>query len=436
MLKSWDLSRKYLGVMRDIRRDLHRHPETSWTEFRTASRMARMLKGLGFSVTAGRDVTGSSRPGLPGRDALERCYERAMNEGADKEYASMMRGGFTGVAATLGKGSPVRAFRFDMDALAVAEFRGQGHRPSESDFMSLHDGIMHACGHDFHAAAGAGLAHVLSELREHIPGTVKLIFQPAEEGVGGAVSMAEAGVLEGIDELYGFHVLPDLPANTIIPSLSGFSATTKFDVIFTGEPAHAGKDPEKGANALLAACSAVTALHAIPRHSRGMTRVNVGTLAAGQSRNIIPDEAILRMEVRGETDDLNEYMYGRALSVIRGAAAMHGCDVRVEIAGRAGVCINDDSLIDKMELAARRLAETGPAVVGQREASFGASEDFSILMKAVAASGGKSLFWGLGVSTGDNAGLHTPRFDAEEYAMITAVALMCSTVFDNNGTDT
>ncbi len=423
-----EAAEKQLPFMRKFRRDMHSYPETAWTEVRTASRVAAELASLGFEVKAGKEVIDSSeRPGLPGNEYLEECYQRALKEGADPVYAPLLKGGFTGIVADIGTGDYVRAFRFDMDALTICESLEKSHLPASERFRSSHEGIMHACGHDFHTAAGLGFARMIALMKDDLPCRVRLIFQPAEEGVGGAVAMVNAGVMEGIDELYGFPVLPRLTAHTVMPSLTGFSAATKIAVTFKGREAHAGRDPEKGANALLAACHAVIGLQSLPRHSGGRTRVNTGMLQAGKSSNIIPGEAEMRLEVRGETDAINEKMYQDAVRVLDGAAAMCGCAADIKVTGRAGVCINDPGLAERLENAVKK---QGPrALINEREMDFGASEDFSLLMKDVAARGGRSLYWGMGVSRGVNTGLHSPRFDVEEDCLVTAAAVMASALF-------
>ncbi len=154
---------------------------------------------------------------------------------------------------------------------------------------------------DGHAAIGLGLAEVLVGLRDCLSGTVKLIFQPAEEGVRGAKAMVAAGVVEGVDALLGLHLYSGWPTGRVVPGKGGFLATSKFDAYFTGAPAHAGGAPQLGRNAMLAAATAVLNLHAIPRHADGVTRINVGRLIAGQGRNVIAPTAYLAIETRGAT---------------------------------------------------------------------------------------------------------------------------------------
>ncbi|MCY6370721.1 M20/M25/M40 family metallo-hydrolase [Clostridium ganghwense] len=175
------------------RRDFHKHPEGGWTEFRTASLIARKLIELGYEIKLGREVIDNdSRMEVPDDRELEKNYIRALEQGADKELIQSLKGGFTGVVGILSNGvGPNIALRFDIDALEIQESEDKEHFPVNKRFSSINKNVMHACGHDGHAAVGLGVAEVLSEIKEQLNGTIKLIFQPAEEGVKGAKSMVQ-----------------------------------------------------------------------------------------------------------------------------------------------------------------------------------------------------------------------------------------------------
>lgn len=150
------------------------------------------------------------------------------------------------------------------------------------------------------AAAGLGTAIILSEIKDRLSGTVKLIFQPGEEGSRGAAAMEAAGILEGVDYIFGGHIgFQARRSGDLICGTRGFLATTKLDVTFAGKPAHAGSAPEEGRNALRAAAACALNLHAISRHGQGASRINVGSLHAGQGRNVIPPNAVLQLEPVG-----------------------------------------------------------------------------------------------------------------------------------------
>lgn len=414
------------GDLVACRRDFHTYAETGWTEFRTASIIARRLVNLDMEVKVGREIVAQeARMGLPDRATLAAHWARAQEQGGDPEFLAAMAGGFTGVVGVLGKGDPVVALRVDIDALELQESYAATHRPVQAGFVSVNDGAMHACGHDGHAAIGLGVAHVLSNLRDYVPGTLKIVFQPAEEGVRGAKAMVAAGVLDDVDCVVGLHLYSGWPVGQVVPGKGGFFATDKFDAFLTGEPAHAGGNPQAGHNALLAAATAALNLHAIPRHRDGATRVNVGKLIAGQGRNVIPPTAHMVIETRGATTELNAYMYETALRVLEAAASTYGCDLKVRAMGGASSADSDAALAARVVRVAETLGgfEMRPAGLG------GGSEDFTYMMRRVQEQGGLATSIGLGADL-NGAGHHTAIFDFDERALPMAVKLLCALIMD------
>ena len=322
------------------RRELHRWPELGFCEMRTSSRIARVLTELGFDqVLVGRDVCdGAGRMGVPPQAVLDAAYEAAKAHGADPEFLPAARDGFTGVVGVLRCGAgPTVALRFDIDALPLTEFDEPDRVPVREGFRSENPGVMHACGHDGHTAIGLGVATVLAAHRDMLHGTLKLLFQPAEEGVRGAKSLVDKGHLEGVDYVLGAHMAVSPDGELSLGVNSGASlATAKYDAVFLGKTSHAGMAPQDGRNALLAAATAVLNLHAIPRHSGGDTRINVGKLTAGTGRNIVCGRAALELEVRGSTTEACDYMAASARRILEAAAAMHGCRVEITCVGRGG----------------------------------------------------------------------------------------------------
>ena len=201
------------------RRDFHKYAETGWLEMRTSSIIARKLTEMGYPVLIGKDVClDEARMGLPEAEVLEENYRRAIAQGADPEFVQQTRGGFTGVIATLDCGEgPTLALRFDIDALGVFESDDADHRPAAGGYRSVNEGMMHACGHDGHATIGLGIAEVLMGIKDKLHGTIKLIFQPAEEGVRGAKSIVAAGHLDDVDYCIGSHIFGrgDYPATSL-----------------------------------------------------------------------------------------------------------------------------------------------------------------------------------------------------------------------------
>lgn len=412
------------------RRDLHHYAESGWFEVRTSSIIARRLTDLGYKVLVGKDVCDeASRMGLPSEEELEENYKRAMAQGADPEFADAAKDGFTGVIGILECGEgPTVALRFDIDALGVFESTNNEHRPFKEGFASVNTGMMHACGHDGHTTIGLGTAKVLMSLRDKLHGTVKLIFQPAEEGVRGAKSIVEKGHLDGVDYVLGAHLgggNVDMPFQ-IGAGKGGSLATSKFDVIFHGKPSHAAASPELGNNAMLSAATAVLNLHAIPRHGSSPTLVNVGKLTAGTGRNVICDNAKLEIEVRGNTSEANQFMQDYALRIVKAAAEMHGCTVEIKMMGGA------ESTQNTLELS-ERVRQVCGEMLGLRtttppENGATGSEDYSFMSERVQKNGGQSCYFNNMIRC--YGPFHNSLFDFEETALVTGVKAFSGIVYD------
>lgn len=411
------------------RRDFHRYPETAWTEFRTATLIADELTRLGYAVEVGAAVINeTAMMGVPAADVLERHMQRAVAQGANPVQIEAMRGGKTGVVATLrgNRPGPVLALRFDIDANEATEAQDEQHRPWREGFASCNDGAMHACGHDAHAAIGLGVATLLASCSASFGGTLKLVFQPAEEGVRGAKAMVEAGVVDDVDWLLGMHIgfLADREG-LLICGTDGFLATTKLDALFRGIPAHAGAAPQEGRNALLAAANAALNLHAISRHGDGVSRINVGVLEAGKGRNVIAERAVLKLETRGATSEIDRYMRTEALRLIQGAAQMYGVSVAVEEVGGAAGGKSDAAVMTRLRQAALH-HELFDDV--QDFGSLGASEDFTCFLERVQQRGGQGGYAMIGIDRA--AGHHDGRFDFQETVLARATALLAIAALD------
>lgn len=417
------------GQLIEWRRDFHQYPEAAWTEFRTADKVIKTLMGLGYEVRYGSDVIKeTAMMGVPSREIIAEHAKRAVNEGADPAVIEKMAGGKTGVVGVLrtGRPGPVVALRFDMDANEVQEKAEMSHRPWQEGFASRHDGVMHACGHDGHTAIGLGVAEILQGEKSKLCGTVKLIFQPAEEGVRGAKAMVEAGVADDIDYLLGMHLgFLAGSSDRFICGTEGFLATTKLDAYFQGVPAHAGAAPQEGRNALLAAAQAAVALHGISRHGAGASRINVGVLEAGSGRNVIADRAVLKLETRGETSEINSFMQEEASRILRGAADMQGVSVTIrEMGGAAGG--KSDTV---MAGCLRQAAEASDLfAVIEDSGSLGASEDFTCFLEHVQKRGGQGGYAMVGINRA--AGHHDGAFDFDERALANAVTVLVLAVLD------
>lgn len=399
------------------RRDFHQHPELGFLEMRTATKVADELDKLGYDIKIGREVMNPDfTMGKPTQEETAAHYDWAKENGAVLEYLDKVADGYTGIAATLDTGidGPVVVFRVDMDALPIYESEESSHFPLQEGFRSVNN-EMHACGHDVHTSIGLGLATLLVENKTDLKGTIKILFQPAEEGTRGARSMVEAGVVDDADFFIASHIGTGVPFNHFLASNNGFLATTKLDVSFKGVSSHAGGQPEEGKNAMLAAANAVINLNAIPRHSGGATRINVGELHAGSGRNVIADSASLKIETRGTTSELNDYMKQYTESIIKGAAQMFQVDYTIETVGEG------KSAKGSTELA-RVLAEAADSenlVTELEENKPSGSEDATFFINRVQEQGGQASYCIFGTELA--AGHHNEKFDVNEDSMISAV---------------
>lgn len=430
-----------------LRRDFHRHPETGWLEMRTSAIIAEELTRLGYEVLTGKDVCREgSRLSVPEKSVLadhyrriraEAAVERKRREENEEEVpgymdylTTEMTEGYTGVVGILRCGDgPVAALRFDIDALPMTEETSDAHRPAREGFSSVNHGMMHACGHDCHAAIGLGAAQILHSVRDQLRGTVKLLFQPGEEGVKGAGSMVAAGHLDGVDYFAGTHVAPysEEDDGDVTPGTYGSLATCKYDVFFHGQSCHAGGFPEEGRNAVLAAAHATVALNGIARHSGGITRVNIGSINGGASSNVVADEAVISMEVRGETTEINEYMDRRAVEICQAAAMMEGCTCEMKLMGHAPSQVSDLPLIRRI---AAMVKENLPQYRVSRlmNAKNWGSEDIGFMMKRVQEQGGQAVY--MRTMTEMASPQHTSRFDVDESVLEKGAVLFASIVYD------
>ena len=266
-----------LSEMIETRRRLHQHPEEGWTEFETTWLVYNRLKALGCeSVLTGTRLINPDCVLGRSEALVEKAVNRAIAAGVPAEFIDEIEG-YTGAAAVIdtGRPGPVLALRFDMDALCVEETTDPEHLPNKQGFCSQYAGLMHACGHDAHTALGLAVARWIMENRERLTGVIKLIFQPAEEGVRGANAIVGSGFVDDVDVILASHCGGAIKSKQIGLVYDGLLASTKFDIRFTGVPSHAGNQPQAGKNALLAACSTCLQMAGIPRHGDGATRVSL-----------------------------------------------------------------------------------------------------------------------------------------------------------------
>ena len=378
------------------RRDFHQHPELGNRETRTAKVIADELRKLGFTVTTGVATTG---------------------------VVGVLKGGLPG---------PVVALRSDMDALPVTE---QGDLP----FKSTTVGAMHACGHDTHMAMLLGSAAALARMKDRLPGTVKMIFQPAEEGlppgeVGGAEQMVKEGVLENprVDAIFGLHVMP-YPAGTITyrpgPMLASADA---FLITIKGRQTH-GAAPWGGIDPIVIGSQIVMALQTIVSRNVNITEapaiVTVGRFTGGNRFNIVPEIVELEGTIRAYNETVRKNIHDRIRAIATHYAEAAGATASVEI-GRGTtypVTINDPSLTERMLPTLRRVVGAENVRLGP---PVGVSEDFAYFQQKVP---GQFVF--LGVTPRDQdvttaAQNHSPLFFADESALPVGVKVMTNLALD------
>jgi aminobenzoyl-glutamate utilization protein A len=409
--------------LRALRRDLHRHPEPAWREFYTTARIVDELETRPLdALYVGPEVLGGERRVVPDDADLDAWMDRAREAGARDDVLDRLAGGYTGALAVLERGEgPTVALRVDIDALPIREADGDDHRPVREGFRSENEGFMHACGHDAHATIGIGVIDAI--LDSDFQGTLKVVFQPSEEVIGGGEPVVAGGHLDDVDYLLALHVGLDHPTGEVVAGIDGFLAVNHLSIEFHGESAHAGARPEQGRNANLALATAVQNLHAIPRHGDGATRVNAGVISGGTASNIVAEEAELEAEVRGETTELMEFMREHAERIVRAAGEMHGCETEVESVASAPSATSDPDLADVVGAVAAEVDGVDSVLPSD---PLGGSEDATFLMRHVQERGGKAAY--VAVGTDHPTGHHTPRFDVDEDSIRIAVETLSGAI--------
>jgi aminobenzoyl-glutamate utilization protein A len=413
--------------VREHRRILHRVPELGWCEFVTTAYVREQLSRMQLDdITWGEALLPSvARLGIPAPCVTERARALAADRGVPRSELDAMAGTGTGVVAELrGKGGgPTIAVRVDMDALPIGESDGSEHFPRKEGFASEVPGQMHACGHDGHVAIGLGVAQALADLRDRLPGTVRLLFQPAEEGTRGGIAFVEAGWLKDVDVLFTFHLsgLSGLRTGAFSSGVAELLSTIKFDISLHGRAAHFASAPDKGRSALIAASAIALLSQSLPRRPGARALINVGRLEAGTARNVVPEHGELQMEVRAETDELTTDLFERVGRLSRGIGEGLEVTTATTVVGRTPAADSDPSL-------ASVVASVGEAMgLHHIEGlTMEASDDASAMMRAVQERGGVATYAKVGTDLA--GGNHTPEFDFDERALPTAVELIVRSV--------
>ncbi len=384
------------------RRDIHEHPELGNREFRTSKLVAEHLRKLGIDVTTGVAHTG---------------------------VVGVLKGG---------KPGPVVALRADMDALPVVEEVNLSFKSVvRSTYNGQDVGVMHACGHDNHVAILMGIAEMLSGMRAELPGTVKFIFQPAEEGTpngekGGAEMMLEEGAFENpkVDAVFGLHVFPFETGSVRYRSGGLMAAGDLFRVVIHGRQTH-GALPWNGVDPITIASQTITSMQSIVSRQVDLIAtpaiITVGYIRGGVRVNIIPDSVEFAGTIRTFDPVQRDSVKAKLRRVVTAMAEANGATATIEISGGNAVTYNDPALTERMVPSLKRALGDDHVGVGPQTTT---SEDFALYQQKV-----PGMFFFLGVTPKGTdpskvAPNHSPRFFADEAALVPGMKALATLAID------
>lgn len=380
-----ELVQNTLPAVVSWRRHLHAHPELSDQEKETSAYVQSVLTELGIPFNAdvfGYAVIGEIKGGKPGKTV---------------------------------------ALRADMDALPIAE-------ENDVPFASQNAGVMHACGHDSHVAILLGTAAVLNTMKDELAGTVKLVFQPAEEKspIGGAKGVLASGVLDDVDEIYGLHVWPELPVGKIgFRSGPLMAASDHFYVNIKGKATHAA-EPHNGVDALVAAANWIVSAQAIvarqvdPMDNAVLT---IGTMQAGVRYNVVAENVAIEGTCRTFNPAVRDYVETKLGETLKGLDAMFGTTSTLDYQRGYGATINHAESIEFMKgVTGKYLGEE--YIVEPMNPSM-CAEDFSAYLTQL-----KGAFLWLGTGFEGNPALHNSRFNIDEEILGTGITMMSGAVIE------
>ena len=375
------------------RRDFHMHPELSNREERTAKVVAERLRALGLDEVK----TGVGRHGI----------------------VALLKGA---------KPGPVVAVRTDMDALPIQE-------TIDVPYKSQNPGVKHACGHDVHMTVELGVAEVLSKMRDQIAGSIKFIFQPAEEGApmgeeGGAALMIKEGALENPrpQAIFGLHTMPSIEAGQIAyHSGPAMASSDRILITIRGKKSH-GAQPHLGVDAIIVAAECISALQTI--RSRRIDPleplvITIGTIKGGDRNNIIADEVKMEGTMRALNEDVRKRAQDMMRETLRGVTTSYGAAFELEFDSGNPATYNEPALVEETLPIVRRLVGAENLIAPK---PFMPAEDFSRYQKVV-----PGFFYFLGVGNkakGITAGWHTAEFDVDEESLVVGVKVMANVLLD------
>ena len=367
---------------RAMRRDFHTHPELGFQEVRTAGIVVRELSALGLEIHSGIGGTG---------------------------VVALMEGM---------KPGPVVLLRADMDALPIIEETG-------AEYASQNKGVMHACGHDAHTAILLTVAKMLSARRAQMAGTVKFMFQPAEEGMGGAEKMLESGILDGpkVDVALGLHIWNEKPVGWFGIANGPFMAGAEiFKIKIIGKGGH-GAAPHLAIDPVLAAAQVVNALQGIVARNVAPSQtavVSVCTIHGGETFNVIPQVVELTGTIRTFEPEVRTRVLQRFRETVHGVVEAMGCHMEMELQQLTPATVNTPNIASIVQATARTLFPE--AEIDTANYTTMGSEDFAFVLEKV-----PGCFFFVGSANPEkrlNAGHHHPKFDFDEVVLPHAAALL------------
>jgi amidohydrolase len=377
-------AQKLFAYSQALRRDLHMHPELGYQEVRTSGIIAKELRELGLEINTGLAKTGVI----------------AILEGTQP--------------------GPVIMLRFDMDALPI-------HEQTGAEYASQNPGVMHACGHDGHVAVGLTVARLLNEHRDEINGTIKLVFQPAEEGMGGADRMIKEGALESPSPVHslGLHIWNEQPIGWLgIAAGPVMAGAATFKIVVTGKGGHAAAphltiDPVLAAAHIVSAAQGIVARNVDPQKA---AVISFASIHGGDTFNVIPQQVEMSGTIRYFELEVKKMLFERLEQVARNVAEGLGCQAAVEIRDLTPAVVNDPHVTQSVKRAAENTLP-GHDIDERGRFTMGA-EDFAYFQQK--APGTYFLVGSNNAEKGLNYGHHHPKFDFDESVLPRAAGLMAA----------
>ena len=369
----------------DIRRWLHRNPEIGFDEHKTSEYLKKLLLDSGYTITQTPE----------------------MKTGFFCEYNS-------------GSNGSVLAVRCDMDGLLVSE-------QSSKEYKSINKGVMHACGHDVHMTTVVGLAIMVSELKLNISGSIRFIFQPAEEQApGGSIAMIDGGAIENVDYIIGGHVLPKMDAGKLGFKAGPMAAIVELiEISITGPGGHTSR-PAETVDLIWAMSQLILSMEQSVRRSADQQQPVVlafGKVVGGNTFNVLPDSIELKGTLRYLDSDLKDKLHSNIDKAISGVEQVTGAKIKWSVPYTSPGVFNDKSLTDLLVESSKKAIGSSSTII-LKESSMG-GEDFAYYLEHIPGS-----YYRIGCYDGCANDVHTPNFDVDESCISTAVLFLGQAIVD------